>query len=334
MAVETLTLTLGVDDNDGKFEGDKLIVGDKNDNQNVTIEDGGDFKSEVLIANFGKGTATEAGAGAGGDDNFYIDLSGFNDDFNITLKSMDPGDNFVFTGFDSYTTVGTVWTFQYTGTDGAQHKVSIDAEADNGTGVANIVVCFVRGSRILTPTGERPIEQLQCDDVVVCGDGVARRVRWVGCSHLDQANLRAHPELNPVRLAADSLGPGCPEQELHLSPQHRVLLRDWRAELLFGEREVLVPAVSLLNDKSISQPAVRSDVDYFHILLEGHHTVWANGVECETLMPAAMAQASLSGAARDEILQIFPDIASDIGAFGDLCHPVLKKHETRVMPRY
>ena len=329
MAVEVLTVTLGVDVTGNKITGKKLISGDADDNQVVTIEDGGNLSGNYMFEFWGKDAPTEAGAGPGGDDEFHINLSGFDDDFSMSVKSMDPGDCFEFTGFDSYTTVGNVWTFEYTGSDGQPHTVSIDVESENGTGVACVVVCFVRGSRILTVDGIRPIEQLQSGDQVICGDGIRRPIRWIGSSHLDSAQLRAHPELRPIRLASGSLAPGCPRSDLLLSPQHRVLLNDWRAEMLFGEPEVLATATSLQNDTSICPVQTCEGVDYFHILLDGHHTVWANGVECETLMPAEMAQTALSGAAREEICQIFPEIVSDISAFGDLCYPVLKHHEAR-----
>lgn len=328
MAIEVLTVTLGADVTGDKIKGSDLISGDKDDNQVVTIEDGGNLSGNYVFEFWGKDGPTEDGAGAGGDDQYNIDLSGFDDDFTMTVKSMDPGDCFEFTGFDSYTTVGNVWTFEYTGTDGQAHTVSIDVESANGTGVASVVVCFVRGSRILTAVGERPIEQLQSGDQLICGDGIHRPIRWIGSLHLDHAQLSAHPELRPIRLAPDSLAPGCPQGELFLSPQHRVLLSDWRAEVLFGEDEVLVTVASLENDGSIRAVQTCREVDYFHILLDGHHTVWANGVECETLMPAEMAQTALSGTARDEICQIFPQIVTDLSSFGRLCHPVLKPFET------
>ena len=101
--------------------------------------------------------------------------------------------------------------------------------------------------------------------------------------------------------------------------------------MLLGEPEVLVTASSLQNDDTLRPVQSCDDVEYFHILLEGHHTVWANGVECETLMPAEMAQTALSAVARGEICQLFPEIVTDLASFGSLCHPVLKAYETQAM---
>lgn len=331
MAVEVLTVDLFADENKGKIKGTDLISGNADDNQIVTVVDGGDLSGNYQFEKWGKGTPTEPGAGPGGDDEFHFDLSGFDDDFSITVKSLDPLDCFVFTGFDSYTTVGNVWTFNYTGTDGLPHTITIDAESTNGTGVAKVVVCFVRGTMIGVPDGQAAIETLNAGDRVVCGDGIAREIRWVGGRELDKTALNARPDLRPIRFAAGSLEPGYPETDLCLSPQHRVLLRDWRAELLFGSSEVLVPAKSLVNDGTIRPDQTCETVEYFHILLDSHQTVFANGVECETLLPAEAAKNALSAEARDEIFNIFPELVADLGQYGPPCQPVLRPFEVRAM---
>lgn len=52
-------------------------------------------------------------------------------------------------------------------------------------------------------------------------------------------------------------------------PQHRVLVRDIRAQLMFGEEEVLVAAKDLINDVTIYRRE-GGDVEYFHILFDHH----------------------------------------------------------------
>ena len=328
MAVEVLTVTLG---QTRKIKGKDLISGDEDDNQIVTVLDGGDLRNSYVFEFWGKGTPTEPGAGPGGDDEFHFDLSGFDDDFSISIKSFDEGDCFSFTNFDSYSVVGNTYTFQYTGSDGQPHTVSIDAESTNGTGVACVMVCFVRGSRIRTPAGPMAVEDLNAGDQVICGDGQSREIRWVGGRKLSDADLMAHPDLKPVRFGRNAIAPGQPDAPLFLSPQHRVLLRDWRAELLFGDNEVLAAAKSLVNDTDIRVQEPCGDVEYFHILLDGHHTVFANGVECETLMPAELMRNALPAKARDEIAHIFPDLVGNLASFGQLYRRALKPFEVNAL---
>lgn len=325
MAVEHLVVDLFADD-DEDISGDDYFSGVEADTHIVTLVDGGDLLGSYEFDHWGEDDPTETAH-----DEFHIDLSGFDDDFVIGIDSMDENDSFVVTGFDSYVVVGDIWTFSYTGTDGSQHMFAIDTASAHDDTFVSVVVCFARGSRILTPTGERPVELLAAGDMVVCGDGLQRQVRWAGSRRLEADELARRPELNPVRLRKGALGTDAPARDLLLSPQHRVLLRDWRAEILFGEPAVFVPAVSLVNDLSIRQEPALEGVEYFHLLLDGHHTVFADGLECETLMPAEMAAGALDGAAREEICAIFPDLAADLSRFGPLSHPAAKPSEARLL---
>jgi Hint domain len=69
-----------------------------------------------------------------------------------------------------------------------------------------------------------------------------------------------------VRIRADTFGD---HRRLMVSPQHRVLIRDSLAGLLFGEAEVLVAAKDLVNDLSI-RICAGGDVDHVHILFDRH----------------------------------------------------------------
>ncbi|PSL21713.1 Hint domain-containing protein [Shimia abyssi] len=340
MAIETLTIPLGADEDE--YEGPEISGKDileefdddgdwdLDDRHIVEVTDGGDISGTIVFAFWGKDRSTEAGDGDGGNDRFTFDLSGFDDDFHIEIKSFDALDKFIFTGFDSVQEVGDVYRFSYTGTDGQPHTVTIDPVSKNGTGTVS-VLCFTDGTLIRTPMGDVPIEDLSVGDMVMCGDGEARAIKWIGERKLSHADLIAHPNLKPVFLEANAMAPDQPATPLRLSPQHRVMLRDWRAELLMGEEEVLVPAKSLINDQSIRTCVPKQGVTYFHILLRGHHTLFANNLECETLLPADMAKTALSGEARQEILTVFPELVTDFGAFGPACGQILKSYEARAV---
>ncbi len=331
MATETLTIYL-TDDQD-KISG-KNLVDDENDTQIVTILDGGsDLGDEgpYVFEFWGKDDANNAGESIGGDDVFKIDLAGFNDTFSIEVKSMDPGDQFWISNYDTWTTVGFVHTFTYTGWDGGTYTLTIDAESTNwGDPYVASVMCFTDTAWIDTPTGPRQITGLQAGDQVLCADGQARPIRWIGSRSLSVDDLVENPDLAPIEIPAGAIAPGAPSRDMQLSPQHRVLFDDWRVELMFGLSEVLIPAKALTELPGVAQAAPAQGVTYYHILLDTHQVISANGLACETLMPAEVAHSGLTTEARSEILKLFPELVSDFGAYGDLCHTALTVSEGRV----
>ncbi|MGI3185558.1 Hint domain-containing protein [Nioella aestuarii] len=330
MATEILSISLTP--GTSKVKG-KDIVSDENDTQIVTVTDGGDLDGGTFIFEFwGKDTPSTAGEGPGGDDVFKLDLASFDDDFTILVTSMTPGDEFWISNYDTWTTVGSVHTFTYTGSDGASHTLVIDAQSQNNWGEAT-VVCFTSDTWIATPDGTRLITELSVGDNVVCGDGHVRPIRWIGQRKVTRETLRQRPSMRPIRIAPNALGPGQPASSLGLSPQHKVRIQHWQADLLFGSDEVLVPAKALLDLPHVTQPEPQGTVTYHHLLLDGHHTVLANGLRCETLMPAQMAQKALDAEARAELMFLMPVLAEDLNAIGPLCHRALSVNEARLLMR-
>lgn len=340
MATETLTIYIG-DRSDVKG---KNLASDEDDNQIVTIlpdPDGIDNNS-IEFAFWGQDSPTEPGAGPGGDDVFNMDVSLFEDDFSFTVKSMDAGDIFDITGWDSVDVSGTVYTFTYTGTDGLEHTFVIDAQSQNGDDGVDVVqvlaggndvtlVCFTRDTLIDTQNGQVPIQDLREGDLVKCGDGHLRPICWIGSRKLDAEDLENNPNWYPIKFQAGAMGDGQPSRNLSLSPQHGVLLRDWRAELLFGDHEVIVPAKHLVNDFSIRPDTDCHEVEYFHILLDEHHTIYAEGLECESLFVDALGTGALSPEARDEILGLFPELVSDLRAHGGSYRQTLRRFEAEAL---
>ena len=101
-----------------------------------------------------------------------------------------------------------------------------------------------------------------------------------------------------------------PAQDLLVSPQHRILIRSHIAQRMFGSSEVLVAAKQLLAINGIEQIAADA-VTYFHILFDQHEIVVSNGAETESLYTGPQALRSVGPAARQEILDLFPQLLDE-----------------------
>ena len=89
-----------------------------------------------------------------------------------------------------------------------------------------------------------------------------------------------------------------------------MFVADWRAELIFGEHELLVPALNFVNGRDIVVMADISSVTYYHLLFDAHEIVTANGVATESFHVGDMALMFLTDTAQQELALIFPDFPS------------------------
>ncbi|WP_237213562.1 Hint domain-containing protein [Falsiroseomonas oryziterrae] len=138
------------------------------------------------------------------------------------------------------------------------------------------VVCFVTGTRILTSLGEKPVEALRSGDLVatVSGRGAPMKpVLWMGQRRITLAGNPQAEALAPVRIRAGALGEATPHRDLLVSPDHCLLLDG-----------ALVPARLLVNGTSITVERDLAEVTYWHIELEAHDAVLAEGAAAESWM--------------------------------------------------
>ena len=115
-----------------------------------------------------------------------------------------------------------------------------------------------------------------------------------------------------------------------VSPQHRVLMEGARAEMFFGESEVLVPAKHLTNLAEVTRALPVEGVTYVHILFDRHEIVQSEGIWTESFQPAERTLGALDADARAEVLAIFPELALDESIF-PAARLSLKAHEARVL---
>ncbi|MDO5641957.1 MAG: Hint domain-containing protein [Paracoccus sp. (in: a-proteobacteria)] len=179
---------------------------------------------------------------------------------------------------------------------------------NNGAGYGGLV-CFGAGTLIATPQGPRRVETLGAGDPVLDHEGQTHPVRWAGGRLVSAAEMDADPKLKPIRISAGSLGPGLPQRDLIVSPQHRVLIRSGIARRMFGTDEVLIPAVHLLGAEGVARIDAPMGQSYHHLMLDDHRILLAEGAEAESLLPGPAALSIMTPAARAEILSIFPAFA-------------------------
>ena len=134
-------------------------------------------------------------------------------------------------------------------------------------------VCFLAGTGIATPAGETAIQALAIGDLVLTADGRAAPVRWVGVQTV--VSVFADPLRSfPVRITAGALGPDLPVRDLLVSPDHALMLDG-----------VLIQAGALVNGTTIlRETAMPERFTYFHVELEDHALILAEGVPAETFL--------------------------------------------------
>ncbi|MDO6591308.1 hypothetical protein DS901_00665 [Loktanella sp. D2R18] len=169
--------------------------------------------------------------------------------------------------------------------------------------------CFTRGCMISTPKGTIAVEDICAGDLVDTLDSGPQKVRWVGRARLPRAALVKNPKFLPVLIKQDAIGAGQPSRDIYLSPQHRVLVTGWRAELLFGEAEILVPAAKLANDHSVIADEMSGDIEYFHIMFDHHEIVCSDGLWSESYLPGVAETGAIE--TERELEALFPELSKN-----------------------
>ena len=170
------------------------------------------------------------------------------------------------------------------------------------------VTCFCAGTRIDTPDGPRPVQDLRPGDLVSTADHGAVPLRLNLTRHVAGALLAARPELRPVRIPQGALGKGLPARDLWVSRQHRMLVRSPVAVRMFGGAEVLVAAIRLVGHRGVAVDDSLAEVRYHHLVFDRHQVVFADGAPSESFFPGPQAMRTLPADARAEFARLFPGV--------------------------
>ncbi len=169
---------------------------------------------------------------------------------------------------DSVSISGSVVTL---GVGGASYVLDIAgvgalglSGAADGSLVLSQAPCYVAGTAIATPGGERRVEDLRAGDLVSLATGGTAPVAWVGHRRVRNAD--------PVRVVAGAFGPGLPARDLVVSPEHALFLDGH-----------LVPAHVLVDGVSVIREAW-SRATYHHVELDRHGVLLAEGLPAESYL--------------------------------------------------
>jgi autotransporter passenger strand-loop-strand repeat protein/autotransporter-associated beta strand protein len=147
---------------------------------------------------------------------------------------------------------------------------------DSGMGTditENTPPCYCRGTLIRTGRGQKRVEKLKIGDMVMTVSGVARPVKWIGRRSYGGRFIKGRKDILPVCIKAGALDDNVPRRDLWISPHHAMYLEG-----------VLIEARDLVNGVSIMQSESTREVEYFHVELETHDVIIAEGAPSETFI--------------------------------------------------
>jgi hypothetical protein len=135
--------------------------------------------------------------------------------------------------------------------------------------------CLLRGTNIQTTTGQRKIEELAIGELLPTVFGGVRPIQWIGRYPMKKSDPSGPwaKEALPIRVARSALAPDLPYSDLYVTGGHALLIDG-----------LLIPVGNLINDTTIGRHDVYGDeFEFFHIKMESHDAIYAEGAPVETL---------------------------------------------------
>lgn len=217
--------------------------------------------------------------------------------------------------------VGRIEIAYFNGSTGPQAVSISDFSFDS---IPLVPACFAAGTLIETTRGPVPVEAITTEDHVITAANGPMPVRWVG-----HRTFAAKGALAPICIRKGTLGNS---RDLLVSPAHRMAVSGWQVAVLFAEEEVLVPAKALLNGDRIYRKT-GGEVTYYHILLDSHELIFAEGAAAESLFLGQDSSelSAFSQAARAEVMAIFPELHSNMPESRTIARPEISSAEAGLL---
>ena len=292
--------------------------------QQITVDDTGGDPDTFEDDQSGSHTVLDGGG-------LVANGNGVESESIIVLRALDSSGNQVgpeitLSVFSQNGAFSNVWGYS-TDTplvDGVSY-VKVSGSNAGASDYIDFVPCFGPGTLIATPDGDMDVEDIVVGQRVWTLTDGAVPVRWIATTTTDGTG-----DMAPVVFAPGVIGNAA---ELVVSPQHRILIQDERAEMLFGVPELLVAAKHLCGMSGVSRRP-QAQIRYTHMMFDRHQIVRSQGALTESFFFARTAVSGVDAVARAELLSLFPSLDMGINAFGNTAAPVLTAHEGAVLTSY
>lgn len=199
--------------------------------------------------------------------------------------------------------------------------------AQSNSNEGSIPACYAPGTLIETPFGQRRVEDLRVGDLIWTADSGAQTIRWIwdGTDPLENVG----DENFPVLIRAGALGPDLPNDELIVSPQHRILVGAGGQLEGHFTSEVFVPAKALTSLPGIRLMRGKTKMRWLHFSCDNHEVVRANGCLSESLYLGPMVLRDLPQEFLSTLRSVHANAASNAVLNGPLARRCLTVGEIK-----
>jgi hypothetical protein len=125
------------------------------------------------------------------------------------------------------------------------------------------------GTQVMTLAGILPVEFLSAGDRIVTRAG-ARTLRAI--------RVEMAPASRMIKISASALGVEKPEEDIIVSQDQQILIRDWRAKALKGVDQAVMPAHKLVDGEYIRSVSV-GETRLYTLEFDAPVVIYSCGVE-------------------------------------------------------
>jgi preprotein translocase subunit YajC len=244
---------------------------------NYNLSEGSTLEMTSNFLSLGLGNSINVDLGQDATSTFIYDSTGINVELSgfPNLTGVTAGDQIQVVGATSgeYVNGDLIFKNDLGITVGRFNADGLDPALIRFDGGNMTYACFLKGTHIATPEGEKTVESLVAGDKVITASGGVATVKWLGHRTLYKNRIPAKDAVRafPILIKKDAIANNVPHADLIVSPGHHLEFNG-----------ALVPAMMLVNGQTIVQQFERRSFEYFHVELEQFDIILAEGVPAES----------------------------------------------------